>query len=169
MPAEIRKDHLALKYHLLEAMIGTAVEPPVAKFRVSEALRRFRKQLRVSPFGRSHVSRALREMAEEGLVVAKKDKRGPYWEAAGAGREAYTRYKEVVALWRLEKRFGEKLELKTVNRISPRLPRQDKFHMPAVSNVKLPFEYKPLRHRFEEDMEIRVWEVSLLTRARVTE
>jgi len=166
MTAELPKKDLALKYHLLEVMIGTAVEPPMAKFRVKKALRRFKKQLRVSPFSNPPVRGALREMAADGLVVAKKDKSGAHYEVAPPGREAYEKYKEVVVLWRLEKRFGEKLELKTINQISPRLPRQDKFHTPAVSNVKMPFEYKPLRHYFEEDREIRVCEVAILPRGR---
>jgi hypothetical protein len=166
MAAELPKKNLALKYHLLEVMVGTAVEPPVAKFRVKQALRRFREQLRVSPFGNSHVSRALREMAVDGLIVAKRDRSGSYCEVTAPGRETYERYKEVEVLWRLEKRFGDKLELKTVNQISLRLPRQDKFHAPAVSNVKMPFQYTPVRHSFEEDREVRVWEVAILPRGR---
>jgi len=166
MTAELPKKDLALKYHLLEVMAGTAVEPPVAKFRVKEALGRFRKQLRVSPFSGPAVNAALREMAVDGLVAAKRDRGGGYYEVAPAGKAAYERHKEVVVLWRLEKRFGEKLELTTVNQVSLRLPRQDKFHTPAVSNVKMPFEYRPLRHYFEEDREIRVCEVSIFPRGR---
>jgi predicted transcriptional regulator len=166
MAVELAKKDLALKYHLLEVIAGTSVEPPVPKFRVHAELSRLKRLLRVSPFGRSHVSKAMRQMAADGLVVARKDENGPYYAVTPAGREAYYRYNEVVVLWRLEKRFGEKMELKTVNQISLRLPRQDKFHMPAVSNVKMPLQFRPVRHCFEEDREIRLCEVAITPRGR---
>lgn len=162
MAAQPPMKDLALKYHLLEVMIGTAVAPPVQRFRVNQALAAIRKQLRVTPFVKARVRRALDEMAYDGLVVRREDDGPAYFAVTRLGRETYARYKEVVVLWRLEKRFGEKLELTTVNRVSLRRPREDKFHMPAIGNVKMPLEYRPVRHVFEDDREIRVCEVEIL-------
>lgn len=166
MAAELAKGDLALKYHLLEAMIGTEVEPPIERFRVGEALDALKRQLRVSPFGRARTRQALREMARDGLVAAKKERGRLYYEVTRPGRQAYRAYKEVMILWRMEKRFGEKLELKTITKISPRRSRQDKFHMPMICDVKMPLSFRPVRHRFEEDREIRVCEVGIIRPGR---
>lgn len=161
MAPEILKKDIALKYHLLEAMVGTDVDPPLEKFRVSEALAGFKRQLRVSPFGRARTRRALKEMEQDGLVVERKEKNRRHYEVTKLGGGVYAAYKEIMILWRLEKRFGEKLELKTVTQITPRRPRQDKFHMPRITGVKMPLAFMPVRHRFEEDLEIRVCEVEI--------
>lgn len=157
----LRNGDIALKYHLLEAMTGTDVEPAIEKFGVNEALSAFKRQLRVSPFGKARTRQALREMAQDGLVVSRKDKNRQYYTITRTGREVYASYKEVMILWRMEKRFGKKLELKTITKISPRRPRQDKFHMPRICSIHLPLSFKPVRHRFEGDLEIRVCEVGI--------
>jgi hypothetical protein len=150
----------ALRYHLLEAMIGTSAEPSVENFFIPEALDEMQRRLKVSPFIKSRVRRALREMTADGLVAVHRRGRRGFWRVADPGRLAYA-CKEAMVLWRLEKKFGKKLTLETVTQITPRKKGQDKLYMPQICFVRMPLAFRPVEHRFEADREIRICEVFL--------
>ena len=154
------KDELAMQYHLLETIIGTPAEPPVAEFFVAEALDALKAQLQVSPFARARARRVLRAMANEGLVGQHRRDRRSCYCVTDMGRNFYARFKEVMEVWRLEKKFGERMTLTTVTRISPRKKGEDKLCLPRVNSLHFPFKYQKIQHRFEGDREIRIYKVT---------
>ena len=153
-------DELAMQYHLLETMIGTPAEPPVEAFFVAEALEALEVQLRISPFVRARVRQVLRVMAHEGLVARHRQGRRVFYSATDMGRGMYNGLKEVMDIWRLEKKFGGRMTLTTVTRISRRKKGEDKLYMPRINSMHFPFKYEKIQHRFEGDREIRLYKVT---------
>ena len=154
------KDELAMQYHLLETMIGTPAEPPVDEFFVGDVLDALQAQLRISPFARARVRQVLRAMAHEGFVARHRQGRRIFYCVTDMGRRAYNSLKEVMEVWRLEKKFGERMTLTTVTRISPRKKGEDKLYMPHVNSMHFPFRYEKTQHRFDGDREIRIYKVT---------
>ena len=154
----LAKENLSQDFHILKLMTHSIYSIPHDGISADDVIEKTKQWLGISPFKKASLVGSLKSMHSKSLIACEKDGKTLTYQITDKGVAAYNSYVDVMTLWKLEKTFGNSFQLHTVSEVYKKSAKFPSTHIPETAFYDWPLAFKSVKHHFEDNKEIRVFE-----------